>query len=121
MCRDVASHQVKFAKLDVKVGGHYTIEVKDAASGAEFTGQGVYREVKPPDKLVFTWGWKLKKAGGGETQLHPETQVTVEFHAHGEQTEVVLTHEFFQTQKERRETDSGWNGCFDLLAKVLKA
>jgi uncharacterized protein YndB with AHSA1/START domain len=121
MCRDVASHQVRFTHLDVKVGGRYTIEVKDAASGVEYTGGGVYREVKPPEKLVFTWEWKQKKAGGGESQLHPETQVTVEFHKRGDQTEVVLTHEFFQTQQERRETDTGWNGCFDLLTKALMA
>jgi uncharacterized protein YndB with AHSA1/START domain len=121
MCRDVASHQVKIPEADVRVGGRYRIEIKDSVSGVEYTGHGVYREVKPLEKLVFTWGWKKKQPGGGESEVHAETQVTVEFHARGRQTEVVLTHEFFQTREERRQTDTGWNGCFDQLANVLKA
>jgi len=94
--------------------------VRDPAKGEVYWGQGVYREVKPPEKIVFTWSWTKDKPGGA--QLHPdspETQVTVEFFARGNSTEVVLTHATFGSAKDRDEHNQGWNGCLDLLAKVL--
>ncbi len=51
MCRDVPTHEVKYLELSVRTGGRYRIEVKDPA-GETYLGQGVYREVKPPEKLV---------------------------------------------------------------------
>jgi uncharacterized protein YndB with AHSA1/START domain len=39
----------------------------------------------------------------------------------GNSTEVVLSHSGFGTAKIREEHDRGWNGCFDVLAKVLQA
>ncbi len=54
MCRDVPTHEVKYLELNVRTGGRYRIEVKDP-HGETYLGQGVYREVKPPEKLVFTW------------------------------------------------------------------
>jgi uncharacterized protein YndB with AHSA1/START domain len=55
--------------------------------------------------------------------LHPEspdTKVTVEFFARGDLTEVVLTHATFGSTKLRDEHHRGWNGCLDMLAKVLQ-
>ncbi len=121
MCRDVATHHVKYLELDVRTGGRYIMEVSDSATGEQYLGQGTYREVTRHEKLVFTWAWKKKKPDGTEAPLHSETQVTVEFLERGNFTEVVLTHEFFQTVKEREETNQGWNGCFDALAKVLES
>jgi hypothetical protein len=34
-------------------------------------------------------------------------------------TEVVLTHERFTTDEERKGSDQGWRGCFDALATFL--
>jgi uncharacterized protein YndB with AHSA1/START domain len=121
MCRDVPSHQVVFPEFDVKTGGRYVIDVKDTKTGVEYVGRGTYLEVKPPEKLVFTWGWTKKQSDRSDAILHPETEVTVEFHARGESTEVVLTHTGFQTTKEHDDTNTGWNGCFDVLEAFLKA
>ncbi len=119
MCQDVPSHRVKYLELDVRPGGSYAIEVTDSATGERFIGRGSFHEVAPPEKLVFTWGW-TRKQGGQETPLHEETQVTVEFFARGRSPECVLTHENFRTAKERAETETGWNGCFDALALVVE-
>src|SRR6266850_888160 len=57
-------------------------------------------------------------------QLHPgspETEVTVEFFARGNSTEVVLTHAVFGSAKDRDDHRQGWNGCLDLLAKALRS
>ena len=120
MCRDVPTHRVKYSELNVTPGGRYAIDVKDSANGDSYTGCGVYREVTPPAKLVFTWAWTHKKADGSVVALHPESRVTVEFFKRGKSTEMVLTHEFLQTVKDREEHEQGWTGCFDILAKVLE-
>jgi len=120
MCKDVAAHTVIHHEQDIRTGGRYLMEVRDPGKGEVYWGEGVYREVKAPEKIVFTWSWSKDKPAG-ET-LHPgspETLVTVEFFAHGNSTEVVLTHATFSTQQLRDEHDRGWNGCFDVLAKVL--
>lgn len=122
MCKDVVSHIVIHHEQDVRTGGRYLMEVRDPAKGETYWGQGIYREVKPPEKLVFTWAW-TKDRPDGET-LHPgshETLVTVEFLARGNSTEVILTHTGFATEALREDHDRGWNGCFDVLAKVLES
>ncbi len=73
---------------------------------------GVYREVRPPERLVYTWRWEA------QPELE-ETLVTVEFHDKGEATEVILTHAYFPTAKARDDHNRGWNGCLDRLAKLL--
>ena len=120
MCEDESAHIVIHHQQDIRTGGRYLMEVRDPDKGETYWGQGVYREVKPPEKIVFSWSWTKDTQDG--PQLHPdspETEVTVEFFARGKFTEVVLTHAVFGSAKDRDEHNKGWNGCFDLLAKVL--
>jgi uncharacterized protein YndB with AHSA1/START domain len=121
MCKDVSSHTVIHHQQDIRTGGRYRMEVRDPAKGVVYCGQGVYREVKLPEKIVFTWSWTTSKPDGA--QLHPEspeTLVTVEFFARGNSTELVLTHTTFGSAKDRDEHDQGWNGCLDILARALQ-
>jgi uncharacterized protein YndB with AHSA1/START domain len=121
MCKDVSAHVVIHHQQDIRTGGRYLMEVRDPGKGEVYWGQGVYREVQPPEKIVFTWSWTKTKPDGA--QLHPEspeTQVTVEFFARGNSTEIVLTHATFGTAKLRNEHHQGWNGCLDMLATVLQ-
>ena len=120
MCRDVPTHRVKYLELEVTTGGHYVMEVTDSATGEVFLGQGDFREVTPPEKLVFTWGWKKRQQDRSPTIVEEETQVTVEFWERGSSTEVLLTHEFFKTEKAAKSTEQGWKGCFDALALVVE-
>ena len=120
MCKDESAHTVIHHQQDIRTGGRYLMEVRDPGKGETYWGQGVYREVKPPEKIVFSWSWTKDTQDG--PQLHPdspETEVTVEFFALGNSTEVVLTHVVFGAAKDRDEHNKGWNGCLDLLAKVL--
>lgn len=121
MCKDESAHVVIHHQQDIRTGGRYLMEVRDPEKGEVYWGQGVYREVQPPEKIVFAWSWTKTKPGGA--QLHPEspaTQVTVEFFARGNSTEIVLTHATFGSAKERDEHHQGWNGCLDMLAAVLQ-
>ncbi len=121
MCGDVVSHVVHYRQLEAKPGGRYEMEVTDSAKGEFYLGSGVFKEVLPPEKLVFTWAWKKRTKEGSESELHPESQVTVEFFSRGPATEVVLTHDFLESKKSRDEHEGGWTGCFDALERLLSA
>lgn len=121
MCKDESAHTVIHHEQDIRTGGRYLMEVCDSRKKETYWGRGVYREVKHPERIVFSWSWTKYTQDG--PQLHPdspETQVTVEFFARGNSTEVVLTHAVFGSAKDRDEHNQGWNGCLDLLAKVLQ-
>jgi len=103
-------------ELDLRVGGKCEVEMHHK-SGTVHRLHSVYREVKPPEKIAFTWQWEAEAAA-------PETLVTVEFFElqkgdSGGSTEVVLTHERFTSEEEKQKHNHGWAGCLDQLAHFL--
>lgn len=121
------------AEIDLRVGGSYRLGMKPPDQNVIYVVGGVYREVQPPAKLVYTWTWEppLDSETMEPASEHPpemanmalpnQTLVTVEFHAQGNATELVLTHEYFADQPTRDEHNKGWNGTFDRLAKLIEA
>lgn len=99
------------AEVDLRVGGRYRLGMRAPDGAAVYVCTGVYREVTPPSRLVYTWAW--------EGQDGPETLVTVEFLDRGGATEVVLTHEGFADAGSRDQHATGWNGCLGSLARTL--
>ena len=106
-------------KADARVGGKYRIQVQKD-DGEFFTSVGVYREVKPPERLVFTWAFEKDGSGEefGEVEP-PEMLVTLEFKARGKQTELILTHEKFASVESRDRHEQGWTRCLGSLGKFL--
>jgi uncharacterized protein YndB with AHSA1/START domain len=104
-------------KLDARVGGKYRLQVR-SAEGEFFTTVGTYREVKSPERLVFTWAFEKDGSGDefGEVEP-PEMLVTVELKARGKQTELILTHEKFASVESRDRHEDGWKRCLDSLGK----
>ena len=49
--------KVLSAESDPRIGGRYRWLMK-APDGEEHDVSGVYREIVPNEKLVFTWAWK---------------------------------------------------------------
>ena len=113
LCRVTAGHSTKLLEMDVRVGGRYRLEVTNP-DGTRVLLSGTYREIKSPERLVFTWQWEGDPDFG-------ETLVTVDFHARGSSTELVLTHERFLNRERRDRHAAGWNGCFDTLKELLQA
>jgi uncharacterized protein YndB with AHSA1/START domain len=120
MCRDVATHDVKYLELDVKPGGRYAIQVK-TPEGVTYIGRGIFREVKPPERLVFTWGWTRSPQDPNDPLQKSETVAAVELIDRGQKTEMVFTHANFVHTNELEDTRKGWGGCFDLLEQYLKS
>jgi uncharacterized protein YndB with AHSA1/START domain len=107
-------------KVDAHVGGKYRLQVR-RADGEFYTTVGTYREVKAPERLVFTWAFEKDGSGEefGEVEP-PEMLVTVEFKARGQQTELTLTHEKFASVESRDRHEDGWNRCLDSLGKFVE-
>jgi uncharacterized protein YndB with AHSA1/START domain len=98
------------AEADVRVGGRFRI-VAHAADGEEHDVSGVYREVVPDAKLVFTWAWR--------STPERESLVTVALAPDGDGTVLTLTHEQFFDELARDRHRSGWSGALDKLEAYL--
>ena len=96
--------------MDLRVGGRYRI-VMHAPDGETHRVGGVYREVVPNKKLVYTWAW--------ESAPERESLVTLEFKPSGEGTELVLAHPRFADQEARDKHHHGWIGCLDRLDRFV--
>ncbi|MDP4549568.1 SRPBCC domain-containing protein [Alkalihalobacillus macyae] len=68
---------------------------------------GKYVEIIPNNKLVFTWKWD------NSGQEFPETQVTVEFFAERNGTELKLKHELLPSQEAAEGHNMGWTSSLD--------
>ena len=102
-------------EIDLREGGRYRLEGE--MGGKRWRIWGSYLEVRPPERLVYTWTWKHDE-GIGTTE--GDTTVTVEFHDRGTETELVLTHERFASAGARDEHTQGWNSCLNRLERVLE-
>jgi uncharacterized protein YndB with AHSA1/START domain len=98
------------AECDARAGGRYHW-VMLAPSGEEHDVSGVYREVIPNEKLVFTWAWK--------TTPERESLVTVLLKPDGDGTLLTLTHEQFFDDEARDRHQGGWNGALDKMEKLF--
>ena len=110
---------VESVKIDLRAGGKFRIQTKN--DGEFFTAAGTYLEVKAPERLVYTWDWEKDGAGTEFGELEgKETQLTIEFHAVGKRTELVLTHEKFASVESRDRHEEGWQSWMTKLAKFVE-
>ena len=97
------------AETDLRVGGRYRIVAKMAND--EHSVGGVYREIVPNEKLVYTWAWK--------STPERESLVTITFKPDGAGTLLTLTHEQFFDADARDRHQHGWSGALDKLEKLF--
>ena len=98
--------------------GKYRLQVRRADSEF-YTPVGIYREVKPPERFVFTRQFERDGSGDefGEVEP-PEMLVTLEFQVRGKQAELILTHEKFASAHSRDRHEQGWTCCLDSTWKI---
>jgi len=97
-------------EIDPRTGGRYRLVMR-APNGEEHDVSGVYREVTPNEKLVFTWAWK--------STPERESLVTVLFKPDGAGTLMTLMHEQFFDETARDHHQQGWTGSLDKLEKFV--
>jgi uncharacterized protein YndB with AHSA1/START domain len=106
-----AKDRVALAELDVRVGGRYRI-VFGGPQGTDHEVQGVYREVVPNRRLVFTWIWP-------RTTPERESVVTITFKALAGGTELDFRHEQFFDDAARDGHRRGWTAALARLSEFL--
>ncbi len=105
-----ASVKAKAVEIDARPGGHLRIMARNDEDG-DFEINGIYREVLPPTRLVFTWR---------SSQLRRfDSLVTVDFRAIGNQTELTITDEWLPDAEVVRRRQQGWEKILAAMADVL--
>ena len=100
-----------FAEVDLRPGGRYELLLEPGSMRLV----GEFREVTPPQRLVYTWRWV---EGVPDTR---ESLVTIEFREAGTGTEVVLVHDSFVGPGPVEMYDEGWRSGLDKLRAFLRA
>lgn len=101
-------------EMDLRPGGawHRRMLLSD---GSVIVKRGVYREVEPPARLVFTYTTDF---ADGTTD--PDTLVALTFDALGEKrTRLTLRHTAFQTDASRLSHLGGWTTCIERFAAYI--
>jgi uncharacterized protein YndB with AHSA1/START domain len=99
-------------ELDLRVGGRWRVVMVEP-SGARHEAFGTYREVTPPERLVYTHAWRQ---GDGSS---PETTLVVEFREVAGGTRVVLTQEGFASPQSRDGHREGWSSSLNRLEAMF--
>jgi len=94
------------AETELRVGGRYSISF-EAVDGEHFQVGGVYREIVPNERLVFSWAW--------HSTPERESQVTISLKPDGAGTLLTLHHEQFFDEAARDGHEKGWNALLDQL------
>jgi uncharacterized protein YndB with AHSA1/START domain len=100
-------------EVDLREGGKYHIGLNSTKDGSAHSVRGIYREIIPPERLVYTW---IVEEPKGKKR---ETLVTVEFHEKDGSTELVLTHQGLTEQKTRESVQVGWGLVLGGLTRFL--
>ncbi|HEX7030679.1 MAG TPA: SRPBCC domain-containing protein [Gammaproteobacteria bacterium] len=103
-------------RIDLRRGGVWWSDMR-APDGETCAASGVYREIVPPERLVFTYAHEMPDGSRG-----PETLVTVTFEEQQGKTNLRLHQSVFDSVENRVAHVMGWNECLDRLdARLAQA
>ena len=98
---------------DVRPGGKYRHCLNSSAGDMSLWLYGTYREIVPPERLVFTFAWEEE----GERGL--ETIVTIVFKDEGGKTRMLFRQSPFQSDTECHGHGLGLNSSLDRMDDYL--
>ena len=104
---------VTVERSDIQPGGKFKL-CMHGQDGTDHWLQGEYREVTPPERLVFTHAWLNAQ---GECGI--PTVVTLTFTAQGDKTLLTLHQTGFSSVRDREGHREGWTSTFDRLEEYL--
>src|SRR5205085_1918698 len=103
-------------EMDARPGGAYRACMR-SPEGTRHCRRGVYREIVPPERLVFTFAWEDAAENPGH-----ETVITVTFaDAGGGKTRLTLHQAMFESASARDAHQVGWSSCLERFAEYLAA
>jgi len=116
------------AEIDFRVGGKYLLAMQspDFNDGEPIWSTGVYREVVPHERIVYTDSFGDEDGNvvpashyGMSDDIPLQMVVTVTFEDVGGKTRMTLHHEGLPAGEMREGAEAGWNESFDKLAESL--
>jgi uncharacterized protein YndB with AHSA1/START domain len=96
------------AAIEARIGGRYRISFDDDRGEHHEVG-GIYRELVPHSRLVFSWVW--------HSTPERESRVTVLLKSDGAATLLTLHHEQLFDVAARDAHQHGWSGTLDKLQR----
>ena len=97
------------AAIDARVGGRYRVGFDTESEYYEVGG--VYREVVPNQRLVFSWAW--------HSTPERESLVTISMQPDGSGTLLTFRHEQFADETARDNHERGWTEILGKLENYL--
>jgi uncharacterized protein YndB with AHSA1/START domain len=104
--------ETKVIEIEPRVGGAYHFGFT-GMGGERNDVLGVFKEVSPVERLVFSWHWK--------STPERESQVTVQIAPDGAGSNLTLLHEHFYDEDARNAHQMGWTYGLDQLQAVVEA
>lgn len=98
------------AEADPRVDGKFRFVMR-SDDGEEHDVSGVYREIVPNEKLVFTWAWR--------SMPERESLVTVTIKPDGDGSLLTLKHEQFFDETAAKNHEHGWTGSLNKLEQFF--
>ena len=100
--------------VDARVGGHWTLAMRDETTGALVRCTARYVEIEKPHRIV----WRSKWLDGPLAET-AEMRITLEFGAIAGGTRVTVTHELFPDRATRDDQGRRWAAELKLLDRLL--
>ena len=101
---------------DLRVGGEWRACLRSPDTGQDLWQGGVYREIVPPERLVFTFKWDESHEDGPPV----DTLVTVVFAETADgRTRMDFTHEGLKSEQSLTGHKHGWTSTMDRLEAFL--
>jgi len=113
------------AHIDLRVGGKY-LSCMRSPDGQDFWSTGVYREIVPVERLVYTdcfadaEGNVVPASYYGMPDMPLEMVVTITLVEQGDKTVMTLQHEGMPADEHGANAKEGWTQSFDKLAAVVE-
>lgn len=113
------------AKMELRVGGTYLACMR-SPEGQDFYSTGVYREITPPQRLVFTDAFADAEGNvvpashyGMGDDWPAEILVTVTLEEENGRTKLTMRQDGIPAGEMREQTSAGWSQSFDKLEAAL--
>jgi uncharacterized protein YndB with AHSA1/START domain len=113
------------AKMDLRVGGTYLASIR-SPEGQDFYSTGEYREITPPERLVFTDAFADAEGNvvpasyyGMEGEWPNNILITVTLEEENGRTRLTMRQDGIPTGEMGEQMAAGWNEYFDKLAAAL--
>ena len=98
------------ARFDVWVNGVFSVTFANS-DGSEFTCQGIYKEIEPYNRLVFTWGWA--------NQPDVDELITLQVAPDEGGTSMLFEQSNIDSKTSVHNYAEGWRSTFQKLEKAL--